>query len=179
MQGFWPLALTVLLWAADPPTINPFGPPAATRDDALPGRIQLSDGTTFRGRIYLTRDHGLKIYDESSQRQREVPLRSVRQIDCRVKQERMEREWRFKETASDQKLYTGRSYPQREYVHTITLTDGRTLTGPMSAVVYLDPNAGPKNTKTFLLHQRDKGAVGKDLSSLVYVKTIKIEAPNP
>ncbi|MEN6404930.1 MAG: hypothetical protein ABFC77_00510 [Thermoguttaceae bacterium] len=179
MPLFWPVALAVALLAGDPPPISPFGEPAATRGDAVPGRIELSDGTTHRGRIYLTRDHRLKIYDEQTQRQREVPLQAVRQIDCLVKNEEMKKEWRFKETTSDEKLYTGRRYPQREYVHTITLADGQTITGPMSAIVYLDTNTDPKETKTFLLHKRDKGAIGKNLKSLVYVKQIKIENSSP
>ena len=89
------------------------------------------------GLISLTRDMRLKIYDEKLQRQREIPLRAVKEIACNVKKEWMEREWRFKETTSNEKVYTGRSYPVREYLHTITLTDGRKITGPLSAIVYL------------------------------------------
>jgi hypothetical protein len=93
-------------------------------------------------------------------------------------------------------MYTGKTYPSREYEHTITLSDGRTITGPLSAIVYLDPPAEPaapidskspdkskktaddsKNepvTQKFLLHKRDKGEIGKDLKSLGYVKSIKL-----
>ena len=87
--------------------------------------------------IYLTRDKRLKIYDEQLQRQREVPLQAVKEIECKVKKEWMEKEWKFKETTSDEKIYTGRSYPAREYLHTITLRDGRTITGPLAAIVYV------------------------------------------
>ena len=87
--------------------------------------------------IYLTRDKRLKIYDDRLQRQREVPLQAVKQIECKVKKEWMEKEWKFKETTSDEKILTGRSYPAREYLHTITLGDGRTITGPMAAIVYV------------------------------------------
>ena len=111
----------------------------AERDDAVPGYIELSDGSIHPGMIYLTRDKRLQIYDEEMQRQREVPLQAVKQIDCTVKKEWMEKEWKFKETTSDEKLYTGRSYPAREYLHTITLNDGRTITGPLSAIVYVQP----------------------------------------
>ena len=91
------------------------------REDAVPGYVELSDGSIHPGMIYLTRDKRLQIYDEKLQRQREVPLQAVKQIDCSVKREWMEKEWRFKETTSDEKIYTGRSYPAREYLHTITL----------------------------------------------------------
>ena len=135
--------------AAEPPAINPFSPAPSQRDDAVPGCIELSDGSIHSGLIYLTRDKRLQIYDESVQRQREVPLQAVKQIDCTVKREWLEREWKFKETTSDEKLYTGRSYPAREYLHTITLKDGRTITGPLSAIVYVEPSptvpSGPRS----------------------------------
>ena len=160
--------------AAEPPAINPFGPTPAERDsqreDAVPGCIELSDGSIHPGLIYLTRDKRLKIYDEQLERQREIPLRVVKQIDCAVKKEWMEREWKYKETTSDEKMYTGRSYPAREYLHTITLHDGRTITGPLAEIVYLQQpqddsqaaakgNAEPK-VERFLLNKRNKGEAG-------------------
>jgi hypothetical protein len=175
--------------AAEPPAINPFGPAPAEResrrDDAVPGCIELSDGSIHAGLIYLTRDKRLKIYDEKIERQREIPLRVVKQIDCKVKKEWMEREWKYKETTSDEKMYTGRSYPAREYLHTITLRDGRTIAGPLAEIVYLQPRqddskqAGehrsePKVEK-FLLQKRSKGEMGQELKSLVYVKRIKLD----
>ncbi len=170
---FWAAALS----AAEPPTINPFGPPASEgqpeRDDALPGCVELSDGSLHAGMIYLTRDKRLKIYDDRLERQREVPLQVVRRIDCKVKKEWMEKEWKFKETTSDEKILTGRSYPAREYLHTITLGDGRTITGPLAAIVYvrLAPQQEPER---FLLNKRNKGEVGKTLKSMVYVKRITL-----
>ena len=150
----------------------------------MPGYVELSDGSIHPGMIYLTRDKRLQIYDEQSQRQREVPLQAVKQIECGVKREWMEREWRFKETTSDEKVYTGRSYPAREYLHTITLQDGRTLTGPLSAIVYVQPrqkepaqtgqDQPPPKAEQFLLNKRNKGELGEELKSLVYVKRIKL-----
>ncbi len=175
--------------AAEPPAVNPFGPKQAEqdsrRDDAVPGRVELSDGSIHAGLLYLTRDKRLKIYDAAIERQREIPLRAVKQIDCAIEKEWMEREWKFKESASDQRIYTGRSYPVREYLHTITLADGRTITGPMSEIIYVElpPNdssqaagegkAEPK-VERFLLHKRSKGEAGQELKSLVYVKRIVI-----
>lgn len=174
-----------LLPAAEPPAVNPFAKRPAERDDAVPGCVELSDGSIHPGMIYLTRDKRLQLYDDKLQRQREIPLSAVKQIDCSVKREWMEREWRFKETTSDEKVYTGRSYPAREYVHTITLQDGRKLTGPLSAIIYVQPKAsGPARTgeerpqpkaEQFLLNKRNKGSLGQDLKSLIYVKRIKLE----
>ena len=150
----------------------------------MPGYVELSDGKVCAGQVYLTRDARLKIFDEQLQRQREVPLAAVKQIDCKVQKEWMEKEWKFKELAKDEKMYTGREYPSREYVHTITLGDGRTISGELSGIVYVQPpaHASPKPgeyrpaiaAEKYLLHKRDKGEIGQDLKSLLYVKSVKL-----
>ncbi|MBN1910443.1 MAG: hypothetical protein JW818_11935 [Pirellulales bacterium] len=160
---------------AEPPALNPFGAKPKTPTDARPGYVEMSDGQVTRGLVYLTRDVRLKIYDEKLRRQREVPLRAVKRIEAKVKREWNEREWRFKELAADEKYFTGRTYPAREYLYTITLTDGRTITGPLSAIVYVSPSGGYQpdiEPKRFLLHKRDKGEVGTELKSLLYVRRV-------
>jgi len=173
-----------LLGGEEPPALNPFGPVRQDRDDAIAGYIELSDGTVHPGDVYMTRDKRLKIYDETVKRQREIPLRVVKQIECKVLKEWMEKEWRFKELALNEKYYTGHEYPSREYVHTITLQDGRTITGPLSEIIYVKPYAYSPDAplsyrpevkpERFLLHKRQKGELDKDLDSLVYVKMIKL-----
>jgi len=170
--------------SAEPPAINPFGPAPKQQQDACPGYVEMSDGTIHPGNIYLTRDVRLKIYDREMERQREVPLRVVKRIECGVVREWMEKEWKFKETASAEKMYTGRDYPAREYVHRITLKDGRQIIGPLAGVVYLQPYRytpqGPAEYRTapekkkFVLYKRQKGEIGDDLKSVVYVKQIKL-----
>lgn len=169
----------------EPPVINPFGARPSDREDAVPGYVETSDGKVYPGLIYMTRDKRLKLYDDSLQRQREIPLRVVKQIDCHVKKEWMEKEWRFKELALDEKMYTGREYPAREYLHTVTLQDGRQLTGPLGEIIYVKPylpkpEPGSKAYQPeieplrFLLNKRQKGEFGQSLKSLVYVKSIKL-----
>jgi|WetSurMetagenome_2_1015567.scaffolds.fasta_scaffold468699_1 hypothetical protein len=170
--------------AQEPPPVNPFASTNSQRDDAIPGYIELSDGSIHPGQIYLTRDKRLKIADDKAQRQREVPLSAVKQITCTVKKEWMEKEWKFKELTKDEKMFTGRSYPAAEYEHAVTLNDGQTITGSLSAIVYLQPGdnsprpstASPAETKSeqFLLNKRNKGEIGQDLHSLIYVKSIKL-----
>jgi hypothetical protein len=195
MFRYYSTACAVMFWgswllgspighAAEPPAVNPFGSAASEREDALPGCLELSDGSIRPGMIYLTRDARLKIYDEQLERQREVPMPSVKQIECKVKKEWMEKEWKFKETTNDEKIYTGRSYPSREYLHTITLNDGRTITGPLSAIVYVkpqakkshptDPSGEEPEAERFLLNKRNKGEPGQTFKSLVFVQRIKL-----
>lgn len=173
------------LAAEEPPALNPFGPTAPTREDAVPGYILLSNGQVVAGKIYMTRDKRLKVYDGELKRQREIPLNRINEIECTVLKEWMEKEWRFRELAKDEKEYTGRSYPAREYTHTVTLSDGRKIEGPLAEVIYIEPEVSGDSRATggnrpyaeplrFLLHKREKGAVGEDLKSLVYVKRIKL-----
>jgi hypothetical protein len=160
-------------WGQEPPTIDPFGPRKNTREDALPGYVELSDGSVQLGQVYLTRDAKLKVFDEKENRQREIPLRVVQRIECTVIKEWMEKEWRFKENANDEKVYTGHSYPSREYVHTLTLTNGKTIRGPLSGIVYVQ-KAGEDEPTRHLLHKRDKGPIDSDLKALVYVRRIEL-----
>jgi len=166
--------------AQEPPAINPFAPRPAIREDAVPGYVELSDGTILVGHIYMTRDKRLKIYDKSIQRQREIPLSAVAQIECKILKEWMEKEWRFRETTRDEKYYTGRQYPAREYEHTITLKDGRQITGGLAEILYVDPREegeqgnSPGEPIRLILHKRQKGEIGQTLKDLVYVKMIKL-----
>ncbi len=179
--------MLVNVWAIsaqEPPPVNPFGSTIAQREDTVPGYVELSDGSIHPGQIYLTRDKRLKIADEQSERQREVPLSAVKQIGCTIKKEWLEKEWKFKELAKDEKMYTGRSYPVREYEHTIRLKDGRTISGGLSEIVYVEPidnnpakSGGSRpeiKAEQFILNKRNKGEIGEDLNSLVYVKLIKL-----
>ncbi|MGD0382682.1 MAG: hypothetical protein ABSA77_04105 [Thermoguttaceae bacterium] len=173
-----------IAYAQEPPPINPFGLTTTQPEDAVPGYLELSDGSIHPGQIYLTRDKRLKIADEQLQQQREIPLSAVKQIDCTIKKQWLEKEWKFKELAKDEKMYTGRSYPVREYEHTITLHDGRKISGGLSAIVYVQPadnnpaksDASRSETKVeqYILNKRNKGEIGQDLQSLVYVKSIKL-----
>lgn len=157
----------------DPPALNPFGDKEAVRDDAVPGYLEMSDGTVHAGMLYLTREHRLKIFDEKQERHRQVPLQAAARIDCKILKQWMEKEWRFKENASDEKVYTGHSYPAREYVHTITLKDGRTIHGGLAGIVYVETEKDKPATR-FLLHKRDRGETGSDLKALLYVRSIRL-----
>jgi hypothetical protein len=163
----------------EPPAINPFGSRAERadpgRDDGIPGYVELSSGKIHPGQIRLTRDARLKIYDEQQKKHREIPLKAIQRIDCTVQKEWLEQEWRFKENASDEKYFTGRSYPVREYRHKIALQNGQKIEGSLSGIVYVQTEQAGAPIR-FLMHQRDKGEPGTDLTSLVYVRSIQLGA---
>ncbi len=174
--GIAGLVLAPSIRGQEPPALNPFGEPSQRqerRDDAVPGYLELSDGTIHPGRLFLTRDTRLKFLDDERKTFREVPLTAIKRIDGIVLREWYEKEWRFKENASDEKRLTGRTYPAREYTHKITLQNDQTIRGPLSGIVYVqaDPTAEPRR---YLLHTRDKGEPGTVLKSLVYVRAIRL-----
>ncbi len=167
-----------------PAALNPFGQVKRDRDDAVPGYVEMSDGRILAGDIYMTRDKRLKFYDPKLERQREIPLQKIKQIECQVVKEWMEKEWKFKELALDEKYYTGREYPSRECEYTITLQDDRQITGPLAELFYIQPySQAPGEARAyrpevkperFLVYKRDKGEPGTTLEALVYVKSIKL-----
>jgi len=183
-SSFSLIALTFLVtagWsvAGEPP--NPFGTTAPQRTDAVTGTVELSNGKRIHGQIYLTRGHFLRLFDSEKERFRDVPLRVVKEIHCIVEKEWDEKEWRFKENANDEKVFTGRTYPSRIYVHEIKLQRSGEIRGPLNAVVYVVPDKpaegsapGPRKPLRFLLHKRDKGPFGMALKDLIYVKRIVI-----
>ncbi len=166
-------------WAqqSEPPAINPFGSRAERtgqgRDDGFPGFLELSNGRVHPGQIRLTRDARLKIYDDQQKKHREIPLKAIKRIDCTVQKEWLEQEWRFKENASDEKYFTGRSYPVREYGHKLTLQNGQKIEGSLSGIVYVQTEQAVEPLR-FLLHKRDKGEPGTELKSLIYVRSIQL-----
>ncbi len=85
----------------------------------------------------------------------------------------LEKEWRFKENANDEKYFTGRTYPAREYTHKIALQNGQAIQAALSAIVYVQADAS-KEPERYLLHKRDKGEPGTDLKALVYVRSIQL-----
>jgi hypothetical protein len=155
----------------EPPALDPFGPRETVREDAIPGYLEMSDGAVYPGQIFLTREHRLRILDAKEERHRDVPLRALQRLDCVVVKEWLEKEWRFKENANDAKVYTGRSYPAREYDHVLTLKDGRKIRGALATIVYVQAE-GQAEPERFLLHKRDRGETGTGLRALRYVRAI-------
>jgi hypothetical protein len=162
---------------ADLPTTRPSTAPAspfAGADDpsARAGVVMLSDGTSVRGRIATTRDKPLRVWDATAKRYRDVPWPLVRSIEARVIWERDEPEWQFRESGSDIKVFTGRTYPARQLEHVVTLVNGQPITGRLAAPLFVQSGDGERR---LILHDRDKGPVGQTLRELVYVTRVEME----
>ena len=152
---------------------NPFGKRAKSgaRRDARPGYILMSNAEEHPGTIYITRDKNLMVTLEEDDTHVRVPWAAIKRIDCFIAEDHLEKEWRWKENASDVKVYTGRAYPWRLYTHTLALKDGRAVKGKMDAVIYIHVD-GESKRRRFLTHKRDKGTWGDKPSDLVYVRKV-------
>jgi len=140
--------------------------------------VVFSDGSKRVGQLWLTPGKRLKFFDRAQEKYREFNLAEVVRIDVDPEKEVMERVWRWREHASDEKVYTGETYPWRQYVTTLTVRDRRgrllTLTGDMTALLYFqdDPERKPDR---LVIHRRQKGEVGQTLQDLVYVTAVLFE----
>ncbi len=147
----------------------PIGRDAPPPPDSVQGFLALSSGDRIEGLVHLTRDAALKFYDPAAKKLLNVRLDELTHLEQKPVNERMEKEWRWKENASDEKVYTGREYPMRELETTLHFKDGRTLTGPLTALVFVTNANGDQR---FILHKRQKGEPGQKLADLVYVALV-------
>ena len=175
-------------FSAEPPALaNPLSRRESNvREDTMPGYIEMSNGEVLPGLLYITRDKRLEVYDVELKRQRTIPIHKIAKIECNVEKEWYEKEWRFKELASDEKMFTGREYPCRIFTYTITFDDDRELEGPMSGLIFVQPLNEGEDASTGHIPERDaqrcyfnkrqseKTDAGKKLGEIYYVKTVKI-----
>ena len=164
---------------ATPPVTSKLNPPTTAPSpltmgkadpDVRTGTITLNDGTTITGQIATTAGKPMRIWDDQAKEFRDLPLRMVTSITAQVLWEKDEPQYRFKESGSDIKVETGKTYPARETAYKFSLTDGSTVTGGIVAPLYLSGSDG--GSTTYILHKRDKGDPGQTLPDLKYVKQV-------
>ena len=152
----------------------PVGRDAPPPPDSVSGLLALSSGDRVEGLVHLTRDKTLDFFDPAKKKLLHVRLDELTHIEQKPVNERMEKEWRWKENANDEKVYTGREYPMRELETTLHFKDGRTLTGPLTALVFVRNANGEQR---FILHKRQKGEPGQKSADLVYVALVDFRPP--
>jgi hypothetical protein len=148
------------------PTLKNENGPDLGRD----GVIEMSDGTKIKGKIATTPEKPIRIWVESEKQYEDVPIDQVDSVEVKVLWERDEKEWNFKESGSDIKVYSGRTYPARQVQYKFTLTDGTTIEGDVVAPLIVTTADG--KSKTYVLYKRDKGEIGQTLKDRPYVKGV-------
>jgi len=158
---------------ATQPAVNTALKNQAEDEQSRPGTITMSDGKMIKGKIATTADKPIRIWVEKEKDYEDVPIDQIASAEVTVLWERDEKEWNFKETGSDIKVYSGRTYPARQTQYSFTLTDGTIIKGDVVAPLYVTTDDG--KTKTYVLYKRDKGEIGQKLTDRPYVKTVKFE----
>ncbi|MBV8780297.1 MAG: hypothetical protein JO353_02765 [Phycisphaerae bacterium] len=151
--------------ATTEPVASPFAP-GKENADVRQGTITFSDGSVITGRIATTAGK-LRFWDEQAGEYRDISIHSIKSMTAEVLWEKDEPQWRFKESGSDVKVETGKTYPARETTYRVTLIDGSTVTGGVVAPLMVNVDG---KTTVVVLHKRDKGNEGQTLKELRYVK---------
>jgi len=157
------------------PSTQPAGEALINRNaatDARAATITLSNGQVIKGNAATTTDRPIRVWDATIKDYRDIPFSLIQSAKAVVNWERDEPEWQFKESGSDVKVFTGKTYPARETQYEFVLLNGDKITGDVAAPIYIDADG---KTKTYVLHKRDKGELGQKLADLIYVKQIEFE----
>jgi len=189
----WGLPAGMTAWAADAPEpdiqfveqddvapgaggASPFGGTAegVHRQDAVPGHLELSNDLKVPGFIYTTRAKRLKIYNVARQVYEYVPVAACERIEAVVEWERVDKQWRWKEAGSTERVYTGKAYPVRMLAWRLTLHGGHAIVGHiLGQPLYVEHNG---KRERFLLHKRGKGNLGESLDDVVYIRRVAFGA---
>jgi len=154
-------------------SMNPFGGDAFARRDALPGVLELSDGTQIPGGLYTTIGKPWQVYEARTKRWRQIPFAAVLSITAVVVEEKMDPKWRWKAMGVPERVYTGEEYPTRRYQWRFMLADGTNVTGTVKGQpIWVE--TGRVKSGPFVLHERHKGKVGQPLNDLLYVRKIVV-----
>ena len=150
----------------------------ATPKNALDGTITLSNQQKLTGKIFMTREKMLRLFDPKYGEYRDFKLDKFSRITINCVRERIEREWYFKEEGNPEKIYTGRQYPRLDFTVTVTFKKGsRKLTSNIARgqPIYIQPAKGKQ--KRYILQPYLRGEMDQTLEQLVYMKEIVFAEP--
>jgi len=163
-----------LVAEAPAPAISPFGKKPA-RKDARGGVVILNNGERIEGEIFSTRDRALAFKDEKTGETHEWTLGEVRRVSQEGK-ETIEADWRWKESGSDEKVYTGHYYRHVDLKVTVTLTGGEEFSGHWRTGAPIRVRSG-RDVRRFVLYNEVKNVEKKtrdreSVPALIYIREI-------
>lgn len=148
----------------------------AGENGRAPGRITLSDGTVYEGAIRTTDGKPFRVVEGG--RRLDLAIPEIHRITVHVTMEEEYRIWRWVEDGSREKVYTGESYPRREYEVEVLLKTGQVHRGKTTAVLYCYVEGKKKPAKA-ILRKEERGEIGEKLTDLVYVESVEFEGEAP
>lgn len=167
------LCIGSLAYAGEPPAPFKRRPSKHVRK----GAVVLSSGTRITGETRTTIGKPWRFFHRAGSKYVDVDFSEVVSVGVAVEKEVVERIWRWKESASDERVYTDKYYIWHKYITTLALRDGTVLKGDLQARVYV--NDGQKK-HSLDLHKRCKGKITtKDkLKPPVHIRRIVFDKTN-
>lgn len=159
--------------------VDPFGRSARSREprDAAWGTLILSDGSSFEGWIHLTPNRRLRMFDDTRKEPVHFRLDQLKELRVQVARNRLEKEWRFKESASDEKVHTGVEYARKDFDAVAVLAGGkeRALNIALGQPVFVAPPEGRR--RRFVLRPYLRGQADVPLDKLVHIAWVAFHEP--
>lgn len=151
--------------------VDPFGRRARARSprDAVWGTLLLSDGEAHEGWIHLTAGQRLRMFDDKRKEPVHYQLAQLKELRVQVARNRVEQEWRFKESASDVKVFTGVEYARKDFDAVIVPAEGkeRPLNIALGQPFFVTPLEGRR--RRFILRPYLRGEADVPLEKLVHI----------
>jgi hypothetical protein len=140
------------------------------------GTITLNNSVKLEGRIWTTLDTPLRVWSEETKSYRDVDLALVKAVEVHVLAETMEDDWRWLKEGSDQKVFSGKKYPNVDMAYRFTLLNDQVMEGTVVAPIYFVDGA---KSRTLALYKHYKGNLDETLKDLVYITSITLTPPAP
>ncbi len=111
----WLMSKATTAPAVTTPTSKPASPFGVRprHPEARMGTIILSNKERIHAELSTTREKPIRVWDEQAKEYHDVPFALIKSLEAQILWERDEKEWHFKESGSDVKEYSGKTYPAR------------------------------------------------------------------
>lgn len=160
----------------EPSHINPFQRRGRKPSYAVPARITCSDGKVMEGWVWRRADAPIRIFNRKARAHQDYTLGELKRIDVMPESQNFERDWRWKNQGSSEKVLLDVGYLWDQYLTTFSLSDGTKVSGDCSGQFYILLTDGTK-TKWYLYkrhNNRDKPHKKREeLLPLVYVRSVE------
>ncbi len=148
---------------------SPFAREEVPREERW-GTVWLSDGTKFEGPLHLTMARDLTVYDDEEKEWKQFKLSELQRVSFGVEKTEEVPVWRWKEGGSDEKVYTGESYPNLTlWCEAVTSSEEKARGHVLGTVIH---GEGEKEKKKFILRKYVRGKTGETPEQVVYPREI-------
>jgi len=161
-----------------PAFVNPRARRSSKPKYALPVRVTWSDRKVVEGWTWRRANAPIRIFNRKAKAHEDYFLSDLKRVDVRPETETFERDWRWKNQGSSEKVFLEIGYFWNQYVTTFRTHESETAAGDCSGLFYLLPVGDDGKVTKFTLHKRHSGrdvkhAKKEELEPLVYVKSME------